>query len=1081
MTGEAGATDAGDWTLTARGAPSRERTPPGSGAPSSGDDLPEIPPSLHERFEAFELLGRGGMGAVFRARDFRLRRSVAVKLLLDGAPGSGDGFLHEARAQARILHPNVCEVFEAGTADGVPFIVMRFVEGGTLKTVGPTLAIEDAVRILQRVSLAIHEAHRAGVIHRDVKPGNVLVERGEDGALKPCVADFGIARDVGSGTAATAHGAQGTPPFMAPEQAAGKSLLDRRTDVYGLGATLYDVLTGRPPFSGETVPAILREVQEEPPVAPRSINAAIPRDLEAIVLKCLEKDPDRRYESARALAEDLERFLERDPVLARPGSRASRAWKRARKNKGRLALALLALVAAVAVSGLWIRARRIAAQREDLARELGGDVREVQLFLRGAYLLPLHDVEHERDFIRSRLANIASRAGGLGEIGAGPKDDALGRGYLALQEPETALACFRRAEERGYRAPGFDYVMGLALIEVYRREIEAANRVRDRREKAARLAEIQRRYREPSLLYLRAALTAGVESPSLARGLIALHEGREEEAIADARAAFEAAPWLYEAKKLEGDALYALGSRTRHDKIGFDYEATMDRFHQAARAYRSASEIARSDPSVHEAECELWSQIMNAAQRHGDPIQEPFEAARAACKRAIAASPRSPSGYLRLAFAEQLHAFWVVWRGRPEEQPDRVLDEATREVEAAAARSPDDPFAHYLVGAVWRAGVYRRRLLAQDTSAALDRSIAGYEATLAREPAFLWALSEECEMLSLRGGREALRGVEPGPSFDRARSRCRAALSLDPQLSGLSYNLLLPHVLDVERLVAAGRSPARSIEEALEVAGSLDEQARSEPWVAAFRTEIRWREAEYEIAAGGDAGPPLARAREEAARLPASFPDAEGRAPLAAVTAEALLARLEQGREPRRRVPELEQALARARAGFAEAVAESPEAVPHAIWLARVEVTALRYRMALGEASLSDARAALAPIAGFVTGPRGDPWLFEVAARAREARADLAAQLGADAEADIASGLRLAEQAISAGPGLAAAHAALGRLKIREARATADAARRRELSRSASEALAAAIAHNPLFARSQAGWVEEARRLGEGP
>src|SRR5262245_54366554 len=259
----------------------------------------EVPPSLYERFEDFHLLGRGGMGAVYRARDVRLRRTVAVKLLFEGDSGSRSGFLREARSQARILHPNVCEVFEAGVADHVPFIVMGHVDGMRLQKMRAELTLEEKVRIVLQVSLAIHEAHRIGIVHRDVKPGNVLVERSEDGAWKPYIADFGIARDVGGAGAGTAHGVQGTPAFMAPEQATGKGLLDRRTDVYGLGATLYDVLTGRAPFSASEMRDLLRMVREQPPPPPRSIEPSIPLDLEAIVLRCLEKDPDARYESAK--------------------------------------------------------------------------------------------------------------------------------------------------------------------------------------------------------------------------------------------------------------------------------------------------------------------------------------------------------------------------------------------------------------------------------------------------------------------------------------------------------------------------------------------------------------------------------------------------------------------------------------------------------------------------------------------------------------------------------------------------------------------------------------------------------------
>ena len=279
----------------------------------------EIPPSLHERFEDFESIGRGGMGAVYRARDLQLRRTVAVKLLLEGDSTSRSGFLQEARSQARLLHPRVCEVFEAGVADGMPFIVMRYVDGAPLHKVHAAMTIEERARVIREIAFALHEAHRIGLVHRDVKPGNVLVERGEDGAWRPYIADFGIARDVTDGEATATRAVQGTPAFMAPEQAAGNvGSLDRRTDVYGLGATLYSVLAGRPPFSAPTAGEILKMVLEALPPPLRSVAPNVPLDLEAIVARCLEKDPAARYASARALGEDLQRFLDGDPVAARP-------------------------------------------------------------------------------------------------------------------------------------------------------------------------------------------------------------------------------------------------------------------------------------------------------------------------------------------------------------------------------------------------------------------------------------------------------------------------------------------------------------------------------------------------------------------------------------------------------------------------------------------------------------------------------------------------------------------------------------------------------------------------------------------
>ncbi|HEU4532553.1 MAG TPA: serine/threonine-protein kinase, partial [Polyangiaceae bacterium] len=465
-----------------------------------------IPPSLYGRFEAFRLLGRGGAGEVYRARDFRLGRDVAIKLLFGADPERGTSLLREARSQARITHENVCEVYEAGVADRVRFIVMQLIEGAPLNRAKAEMTLEERVGVVRRVASALHAAHQLGLVHRDVKPSNVMVERGEDGAWKPYIMDFGLAREAGDSGRTTTGAIAGTPSFMAPEQALGKvRSLDRRTDVYGLGATLYDLVAGRPPFVAETVLGLLEKIRSEEATPPRAVDRNVPRDLDAIVLKCLEKQPGARYESARALGDDLQRFLDGDPVLARGG--ALYGWRRrARRHKGKVALAAAALLAALLVAGLWLRARRAAAEQATLARELGESVKEMELFLRAAHGMPLHDVERERDVVRARLRDIEARMASAGRAGEGPGHYAIGRGLLALQEPAAALDRLGRAAAAGYGSPGLDYARGVALSALYKRALDETKRLQPAALREARVAAIEAEYKRPALAHLRAAL-----------------------------------------------------------------------------------------------------------------------------------------------------------------------------------------------------------------------------------------------------------------------------------------------------------------------------------------------------------------------------------------------------------------------------------------------------------------------------------------------------------------------------------------------------------------------------------------------
>ena len=301
-------------------------------------------------------VGRGGMGVVYKARHRGLHRLAALKMVLAGefaSPAQELRFRLEAELAARVRHPNIIQVYEIGSYQDRPFLAMEWVEGGSLaeRLDGKPWPPGDAALLLETLARAIHVAHCEGVVHRDLKPANILLQQnaGEAGndrsvssrpgstlqssCLAPKITDFGLARPTEGGMTLTQSGLLvGTPGYMAPEQASGKrALVGPATDIYALGVVLYQLLTGQLPFQGDSTLEVLRAVTSDEPVRPRRLQPRLPRDLEAITLHCMEKEPTRRYASALALAEDLERFRERKQVLARPvgaGARLARACRR---------------------------------------------------------------------------------------------------------------------------------------------------------------------------------------------------------------------------------------------------------------------------------------------------------------------------------------------------------------------------------------------------------------------------------------------------------------------------------------------------------------------------------------------------------------------------------------------------------------------------------------------------------------------------------------------------------------------------------------------------------------------------------
>jgi len=339
--------------------------------------LPDLPD-----YEILEVIGQGGMGVVYKARDKRLQRQVAIKMILPGKAASSDQWAHllerfrrEAAAVARLKHPNIVPIFTIEESATGPFFVMELVTGGSLATriKGVPQDPKAAATMVQTLALAMQAAHQQGIVHRDLKPANILMSddgvgcvagpnsdqdgkspiQGTGHALyaTPKIADFGLAKQLDDELDHTQTvGVAGTPSYMAPEQAQrGAKEIGPAADIYALGAILYELLTGQPPFKGASLLDTLDQVRSQEPVPPTRLQPRTPFDLEVICLKCLQKEPRKRYANAGQLADDLGRFLEGKPILARPVGRLEIAWKWARRYPARAALLVLSLAAMVGI------------------------------------------------------------------------------------------------------------------------------------------------------------------------------------------------------------------------------------------------------------------------------------------------------------------------------------------------------------------------------------------------------------------------------------------------------------------------------------------------------------------------------------------------------------------------------------------------------------------------------------------------------------------------------------------------------------------------------------------------------------
>jgi serine/threonine-protein kinase len=462
-----------------------ESTDPGPGGKAVGGGAPAAPGAKTPDVPGYEVLGelgRGGMGVVYKARQLALGRLVALKMLRDetlAEPADLARFRKEAETVARLRHPNVVPIYEVREGPDHPYFTMEFVEGGTLsrRIGGRPQPPAEAARLAETLARAVHAVHACGVIHRDLKPGNVLLTA--DGT--PKVVDFGLARRLEGEAGSTSVGrVVGTPSYMAPEQARGDTrAVSAASDVYALGAVLYEMLTGRPPFQGATGWDTIAQVLSQEPVPPRRLQPRVPADLETICLKCLRKEPARRYASAALLADDLARFGRGEPILARPTGPAERAWKWARRRPAVAAL-LGALVVVVlgslaGLTALWLRAQRErdrAEERFHMALEVVDKLKNVsesdELRARGLedwrrQLLESATGFYDR-FSRSVAGDPALRAEhARASRQLGRLLEALGRHDKAETAFRQALATFRAlgGEYRGDTAEGLQSLASL--------------------------------------------------------------------------------------------------------------------------------------------------------------------------------------------------------------------------------------------------------------------------------------------------------------------------------------------------------------------------------------------------------------------------------------------------------------------------------------------------------------------------------------------------------------------------------------------------------------------------------------------
>jgi len=737
-----------------------------------------FPSSLDRRYERKRLLGSGGMGQVHLAWDCRLNRHVAIKVFHRQDPDTAGRLLREARAQGHVRHDRICKVFDAAEADGLAYIVMEYIDGRPLSEIGRELPPAALADIVRQVAEAVEEAHQAGLIHRDIKPSNIMV-RQDEGGHAAYILDFGLAYEWSRGDLTQAEA--GTPWFMAPEQAQGKTgCLDPRTDVYGLGATLYWCLTGRPPVGGANALEALANIPTEAPRPPSAFNRRTPRDLECIALECLKKRRAERYPSARDLAEDLARFGRGAAVTARGADPLYRLQCLVRRHKALSAALATIVLAALALAVTRYTLQRAADRRAERVLALTRLSEEIESQARYLAMAPAHDIRAGRAAIEERLDRLREEASGARD-GDAAGDYALGRGYLALGRYDLARLRLDRAWASGFRDQSCAYARARTLGALYQRELSTLAAVGDAAMADRLRREAERELRDPALALLAQVEGDGARFPWFVEALIAYYESRYEDALAILDRSADQAPWFYEADILRGDIFGALLSSSQ----SLAAESVEAHYQTGREAYRAAARGGQSDPAPRLAEARLHYLALRRAMLDGAPIEPYFEAGMAPLEAALRIDPGHFEAHVQQARFFKAMAEDLRNRGQ---DPGEALAQAVAAAKRATALEPERAEGLLTMAALHLQQAFYLRERSEDPAASLERAAALLDRMPAegRDARFFLNLGLAHKV---KADYQAQRGGDALADREAAAAAYRRAIELGGDQPGVHINL----------------------------------------------------------------------------------------------------------------------------------------------------------------------------------------------------------------------------------------------------------------------------------------------------
>ena len=722
------------------------------------------------------ILGEGGMGVVYLAKQTEpIKRNVALKIIRHEMGGQGivSRFNLERQTLAYLNHSYIAEIYDAGTTDdGRPYFVMQYVDGIPITDFSnqKRLSVRDRLNLFMKVCEAIQHAHQKGIIHRDIKPQNILVTE-LNGEPTPKIIDFGIAKAVGNQDhiakslvettllkQLTKTGAAiGTLGYMSPEQSMITEVdVDTRTDVYSLGVVLYELLVNQLPIDVSKTENLawdemFRKIREQIPQKPSSklrnksqeifisakrkeLYREIKNDLDWITLKALEKEKDRRYQSPNEMKADVARYLSTQPVLAKRPTVQYRLKKLVAKHKWASIGIVCAFVMILSTSsyGLWTQWR--STSRAAASQAFGEAAKELEHSIYRDFVLPIHNIRPHQQSMLKRIDQIKLEIPDSANPEAG--NYALGRCYLSLYDYQNALYYLDKAWGNDYESSELSAALGLVNAHLYQDALKQAKKIPDAQIRRSEIGMAQKQYRDPAKVFLTKAQENRLSESLYLSALLDFLEEDYELASVKANQAFQESPWLYHAKGLEATIQLHFGVELLENK---DFELANQKFELADQAYNEALEVGRSDPRLHQEYLQLWKEKVLLCNFTKMNAQSTYESALKVAENALLVHPELEETYIYISRIHGLRGNYAMFHGQ---DPNPYFEKAIEYGLHSLEMNSKSELGNFELGKTYETIANYHSRHGGDVESTLKKAIASFESVILNNPQSYQALVE---------------------------------------------------------------------------------------------------------------------------------------------------------------------------------------------------------------------------------------------------------------------------------------------------------------------------------------------------